>query len=142
MDLLQLTEPEFCQDADIIANALGTAIERGIDADMRANITSIGCATITRDSDTGNPVCGGCIGSGGFLGGTLGKTVVEDATGVVTTVEVEIRKKSSDIKTDEDIAELTNYITAMLEGYINGGTLTEEIQAWARERVPQVNICS
>ena len=55
VDISNLNEPEFCQDADIIANALVTALERGLDDDMRASVTSIGCATIMRNPDTGNP---------------------------------------------------------------------------------------
>ena len=137
MNVETLNEPEFCQDADIIANALVTALERGLDADMRADVTSIGCATISRNPDTGNPECGGCLG-GSFLGDTLGKTIVEDAWGVVTPVTFEIRKKCYESKTDADIIMLTDYITKMLQGFINPGSLTAEIQSWSRERVPQV----
>lgn len=137
MDLERLAEPEFCQDADIIANALVTAMERDLGDDMRANVTSIGCATIKRNPDTGNPECGGCL-SGGFLGGTLGQTVVQDATGLVTPIGVEIRKKCYESKTDEDIIMLTNMITNLLKGIINTGILTVNIQGWARDRIPAV----
>jgi len=139
VNISNLNEPEFCQDADIIANALVTALERGLDDDMRASVTSIGCATITRNPDTGNPECGGCLKNDDFLGGTLGNTVVRDATGAVTPIQVEIRKKCYESKSDEDIARLTTYITTLLEGYINPpGTLTENIQSWSRDRIPAV----
>ena len=55
VNLRNLEEPAFCQDMDIMANALGVSIEVGLDPDMRANITSIGDATIARNPDTGNP---------------------------------------------------------------------------------------
>lgn len=137
MNVEQLNEPEFCQDADIIANALVIALQRGLDPDMTADVTSIGCATISRNADTGNPECGGCLGSD-FLGGTLGKTVVEDASGAVTAVQVEIRKKCYHSKTDEDVVALTQYMTDLVKEYIDSGSLTVEIQSWARQRIPQV----
>lgn len=82
------------------------------------------------------------MAGGDFLGGTLGKTVIKDSAGVTTSVEVEIRKKCYQSKTESEIAGLTNYITTMLEQYINPSptapTLTENIQSWSRERVPPV----
>ena len=53
-DLCGLTQPEICQDADTIANALETAMDIGLDSDSESNVTSIGCATLTRNADTGN----------------------------------------------------------------------------------------
>lgn len=137
LDIQHLNEPEFCQDADIIAKALNTALERGLDSDMKANVTSIGCATITRNPDTGNPECGGCL-DGSFLGSTSGKTVVNDATNVITPITVEIRKKCYETKTPDEIAALTDYITTVLTRSINPGILTENIQGWARDRIPSV----
>lgn len=138
VNVLSLLEPYFCQDADIISNALITALEVGLEADMRADISAIGGATITRNADTGSPECGGSLAGMDFLGGTQGKTAIEDATGVITPVTVEIRKKCFESKTDEDIAKLTAYIVAMLEEYMGSGELSAEIQNWAKERVPQV----
>jgi len=137
LNIQHLNEPAFCQDADIIANALGIALERGLDDDMNANVTSIGCATISRNPDTGNPECGGCLAGNGFLGGTSGMTVLNDATGVVTPIQVEIRKKCYESKTEEDLIALTDYVTNMLQGYI-AGSLTQNIQSWSRERIPAV----
>jgi len=138
VNVSSLLEPSFCQDADIIANALVTALEVGLGPDMRADINSIGGVTITRDADTGSPECGGSLAGMDFLGGTQGKTVIEDATGVITPVTVEIRKKCFESKTDADIAKLTAYIVAILEDYMGSGQLSAEIQSWAKERVPQV----
>lgn len=136
MDVAQLNEPEFCQDMDIIANAMVTAIETGLETDMRANVTSIGCATIIRDYDTGTPECGGCLAGQDFLGGTEdGFTIAEDATGVITPVEVEIRKKCYHSKTQEDIDMLSEQISTMMQNYISTGWLAVEMREWARERV-------
>ena len=72
-----------------------------------------------------------------FLGGTTGMTVLNDATGVVTPIQVEIRKKCYESKTEADIIALTDYVTNMLQGYI-AGSLTPNIQSWSRERIPAV----
>ena len=92
-----------------------------------------------RDDYQNDTECGGCLKNDDFLGGTLGNTVVRDAIGAVTPIQVEIRKKCYESKSDEDIARLTTYISTLLEGYINPpGTLTENIQSWSRDRIPAV----
>lgn len=138
VNVLNLLEPAFCQDSDIMANALGKALQIGLDNDMIANVTAIGGVTNWRNLDTGNPECGGTLAGKNFLGGTSGLTVVEDASGTVTPIQVEVRKKCYDSKTTEDMAELTDYVTNKLQVYLNGGQYTKEIQSWADQRVPQV----
>lgn len=53
-DLCGLVEPQICQDADTIGNALEVAIEVGLGSGDKANVTTIGCTTLTRNADTGN----------------------------------------------------------------------------------------
>merc|ERR1712029_320065 len=63
---------------------------------------------------------------------------VEDAAGAVSTIQVEIRRQCTGCTTDEDITELTASLTDTLREYIDSGSLTNEIQGWAHERVPGV----
>ena len=62
----KLIEPTTCQDADIMANAVGVSMEKGLNGGS-ANVTTLGCATLSKNPDTSNPECGGCI-SGSFEG--------------------------------------------------------------------------
>jgi len=138
VSISQLNEPAFCQDADIIASSLEVAMEMELEPNMKANVTSLGCASIIRDTSTGNSVCGGCLRGSDFLGGTDGSTVVEDATDAVTSVTFEIRKRCYDSKDEEAVEGLTSSIVSLLSGYINSGRLTQNIQRWANQRIPSV----
>merc|ERR1712029_1098111 len=55
-----------------------------------------------------------------------------------STIQVEIRRQCTGCTTDEDITELTASLTDTLREYIDSGSLTNEIQGWAHERVPGV----
>ena len=138
VSIARLIDPAFCQDADIIASSLEVAMEMELEPDMKANVASIGCATIVRDASTGTSVCGGCLRGSDFLGGTDGYTVVEDATDAITSVTFEIRKRCYHSKDAEDVEGLTNDVLYLVSGYINSGRLTQNIQRWAYQRIPSV----
>lgn len=75
-DLTALIEPQICQDADIIGNALEVALNKGLGGGD-ANVTKIGCVTMSRDPDTGNPRCGGCLAGTTFSGDYDGTRTVD-----------------------------------------------------------------
>jgi len=141
VDFINLLEPEICQDADIISNALVKVLEdepNSILKDgLRANVTAIGDVTLTRNYDTSAPECGGSLAGESFLGGTDGKTVVKDATGVITSVHVEVRKKCQSSKDVEAFNNLIGMIRGIFVDYFNG-SFTDELQTWSRLRIPQI----
>jgi hypothetical protein len=62
-----IIEPTNCQDADIQAKALETAINVGLGSSSSSSVSKIGCATLSQDPDTDNTICGGCL-AGSYLG--------------------------------------------------------------------------
>jgi hypothetical protein len=141
VDIQNLVEPSICQDADIIANALIKVLEDEpnsiLEHGLHANVTSIGGVTLSRNADTGVTECGGSLVGQDFLGGTDGRNSAGDATGVVTTINVEVSKKCYESKTEEQFANLITFINSIFVNYFNGD-FTDELQSWANERVPQV----
>ena len=77
MDINKFLEPSFCQEADTMANALEMAINVGLGVDTYANVTSLGCITLTRNKVSGNTECGGCLAGIGFLGDYAGIPIIK-----------------------------------------------------------------
>jgi len=137
-DIAQLHEPTNCQDADIFANAIGVGIDNVLGGTSTAEVQSVGCATISRNYDTGNPECGGCI-SGTFIGDYDGRAVnLGDATGIVTTISGIITTTSTTCSDAACFEELINSAIDKFSTSVTDGSLTDAIIAWAYERLPPV----
>lgn len=143
VDIANLCEPTICQDADIIANALVKVLESEPNSilvhGLRANVTTIGDVTLVRNYDNGNPECGGSLSGSSFLGGTDGRTKVEDPTGCVSPITVEVRKKCYDSKTEAEFDNLVAFITSIFTDYFASGDFTTEVRQWAYQRVPMIS---
>lgn len=138
IDISEFNDPSHCQDADITGNALETSINVGLPSNAASFVTGIGCVTLGRNADTDSTECGGCLAGSGFTGDTDGTPVVEDATGAVSTVTVEVRINSDACQDSSCFNELYDQTVMDLREFIDTGTLTVEIGNWARKRVPPV----
>ena len=129
------TQYFIVSSSKITGNALEKAINVGLPSNAASFVTGIGCATLGRNADTDSTECGGCLAGSGFTGDADGTPVVEDATGAVSTVTVEVRINSDACQDSSCFNELYDQTVMDLREFVDTGTLTVEIGDWARKRV-------
>lgn len=139
IDISQLIEPSNCQDADIIANAIAFAVNNELGSESNAFVSAIGCVTISRNTDTGNTECGGCLEGSSFIGDYDGTRLpLANATGVVTRVGGEVSTASSECADSNCFTDLLNSVVSMFSSSVSEGRLTRAILSRASLRVPPV----
>lgn len=142
-DLKALLEPGSCQDADTVGNALEVAMNSGFGVVSTSAVKEIGCATLSRNVDTSNPECGGCLAGTQFDGGWDGTRDPSYFTynpDQVTKVVVQVTSEcaASLCPNDASFATLYNQMIADFNVYLQSGQLQTKIRSWALERAPPV----
>ena len=134
-----IIEPTNCQDADIQAKALETAMDVGLGSSSSSSVSAIGCATLSQDPDTDNTICGGCL-AGSYLGDNYDGTHDEGyySNSVSATISVEVTTKSTDCTDSTCFQSLYNSIVTDFTAFITSGDLTDEIVTWAQNRAPPI----
>lgn len=133
-----IIEPTNCQDADIQAKALETAINVGLGSSSSSSVSKIGCATLSQDPDTDNTICGGCL-AGSYLGDFDGTRDAGYYTNTASaTISVEVTTKSSDCTDSTCFQTLYSSILSDFTAFVDSGDLTSEIITWAQNRVPPI----
>lgn len=138
LDIGNVVLPLYCQDADTIGNALETAINIGLGSSSISAVTQIGCATLSRNADTGNTECGGCL-KGSYTGdfdGSYPSGYYSSTSS--TTVMIEVSTKSNDCSDSACFQSLYNSIIADFTAFVSSGDLTTEIVTWAQNRAPPI----
>jgi hypothetical protein len=136
--LNNLIIPLTCQDADTMGNALETAINIGLGSSSISQVTNIGCASLSRNPDTDNTECGGCL-AGAYVGDYDGTRPAGYYTqSSSATITVDVTTKSADCGDSACFQSLYNSIMADFTAFMNTGGLTTEIQTWAAIRLPPV----
>lgn len=139
IDIIEMITPLYCQDADTMGNALETAIDIGLGSNSISTVTAIGTATLDIDTDTGNTICGGSIGSS-YLGdydGTHPAGYYSSSPDAIT-INVEVSTKSADCTDSACLSALYASIIAGFTAFVDKGDLTLEIQTWAATREPPI----
>ncbi|KAL9183322.1 hypothetical protein ACHAXT_005109 [Thalassiosira profunda] len=140
-----LIEPASCQDADILANALAGAMEAGLGGGD-ANVTEIGCATLSKNPDTSNPECGGCLEGLSFEGDWPDRPdgyYDSYNPSLPTTIKVEV-SSICDAATCPDVASMTalyEQTWSKFENFVDTGSFQDELLRWANganEQVPSI----
>jgi hypothetical protein len=130
--------PTNCQDADIMGNAIETAINIGLGSNSISAVTQIGCATLSRNADTDNTECGGCL-EGAFLGDFDGTRPAGYYLNTGSaTITAEVSTKSADCSDSMCFQSLYNSIIGDFTAFIASGDFTDEIVTWAANRVPPI----
>ena len=143
-----LGQPQFCQDADRIANGLEAPASVGFFGDTNAFVQSLGCVdmtrTVTYDShgyggvvDGGLTDCRGCLADDPtFLGQGNANTRGEDYHNVPQTVATSsvfsvhhVGTKCSD---DACFQDLYDDLVREFTEFVNSGRFATEVQSWAR----------
>ena len=68
--LSDLKAPVSCQEADEIAAGWEHVIDNDLSVLGYSNVTTIGCASLTKNVETGMTECGGCLANLGYVGTT------------------------------------------------------------------------
>lgn len=133
-----IIEPTNCQDADTMGNALETAINIGLGSNSISAVSQIGCASLSRNPDTDNTECGGCL-QGSFIGDYDGtRPAGYYLSSASATVTVEVTTKSSDCSDSACFQTLYSSIISDFTSFVDSGDLTTEIVTWAQNRAPPI----
>jgi hypothetical protein len=138
IDVMNIIVPIYCQDADIMGNALEIALNIGLGSESTATVTAIGCATLSRNADTGSTECGGCL-TGSYSGdydGTYPDGYYSSSGS--TTISVDVSTKSADCTDSACLASLYNAIIADFSAFVTSGDLSTEIVTYAANREPPI----
>jgi hypothetical protein len=139
----QLLEPENCQDADTIANALSVAMDKGLGGGT-SNVTSIGDVTLHRDPDTSTPICGGSLAGTDFSGewdGTRDPSYYNYDPNQVTDISVEVTASCEACTDANSLTNLFNQMVLQFSNYFidtSDAGLENQIHLWAGNREPWV----
>ena len=156
VDIQGLVDPPDCQSADIFANVFEDAINEGChhhgDDDTNhtrrldhipdvtstdANITKIGLVTLTKES--GSTVCGGSLGSQGFINELTGTIPdIEAAQNTISTVCGVISVEEEECKEPACLQEHYEAISHELKTFVDHGDLTLAIERRSKTRLPPV----
>jgi len=137
LDIFELKDPEFCQMANLLAGALRVAMENGLDdKQTMVNVTSVGCATLTREFETGNPMCGGCLEGETWLGDTNGREDTSPANGATSAVEIEITAPCYHSNTEAEIDQEMSDMIDKVHLFVESGGYEFEIHQWSQVRDP------
>lgn len=135
----ELKDPQFCQMANLQANALRKAMENGLDnEETMVNVTTVGNATLTRDFETGNPKCGGSLEGESWIGDTNGREDTSPANGATSAIEIEITSTCQHSKTEAEIDQEMEDMIEKVQFFVESGGYQSEIQQWSRTRDPPV----
>ena len=154
--LSDLKAPISCQEADEIAAGWEYVVDNLLGDQAYSNITTIGCASLGKNADTGMTECGGCLAGLDYVGTTdaiftEGVTQPESpwneddpegiyhhAHKVLTLVTMDIRIFSYDCK---DAACFQNLIFETIEivrNFVMSGLFTLAVYEWSRFRGPPI----
>ena len=152
--LSDLKAPVSCQEADEIAAGWEHVIDAENSEDAFSNVTSIGCASIWKNAETGMTECGGCLAGLGYVGTTdaiftEGVTQpespwnIDDPNGtyhharkVLTRVTMEIRVFSYECKDAICFQNLLAEAIKTVQTFVTSGRFTAAVYAWSRDRGP------
>jgi hypothetical protein len=139
LQIYELKDAAFCQMANLLAGALRVAMGNGLDdKETMVNVTSVGCATLTREFENGNPMCGGCLSGQSWLGNTNGKEDTSPANGATSSVQIEITSVCHHSKTEAQIDHEIDETIEKVRLCVESGGYEFEIHEWSRARDPPV----
>lgn len=151
-----LKAPASCQEADEIAKGWEHVIDTKLGELAYSNVTTIGCASIWRNPETGMTECGGCLAALGYVGTTdaiftEGESqpdspwneddpdgIYHHAHKVLTAVDAEIRVFSYECKDAVCFQNLlAEYINSM-QTFVTSSRFTYAVYEWSRYRGPPI----
>jgi hypothetical protein len=154
--LSDLKAPVSCQEADEIASGWEYVIDNEIPELAYSNVTTIGCASIWRNPDTGMTECGGCLAGLGYVGTTNAiftegtsqpdspwnednpDGIYHHAHKVLTHVTMEIRVFSYECKDAVCFQNLLVRVIDTVQSFVTSGRFTLAVYEWSRYRGPPI----
>lgn len=154
--LSDLKAPVSCQEVDEIAAGYEYVIDNELPELAYSNVTTIGCATLWKNPDSGNTECGGCLGGLGYVGTTDAiftegisqpdspwnendpNGIYHHAHKVLTLVTMEIRTFSYDCKDAVCFQNLLVQTIETVQTFLTSGRFTLAVYEWSRFRGPPI----
>jgi hypothetical protein len=154
--LSDLKAPVSCQEADEIASGWEYVIDNEIPELAYSNVTTIGCASIWRNPDTGMTECGGCLAGLGYVGTTNAiftegtsqpdspwnednpDGIYHHAHKVLTHVTMEIRVFSYECKDAVCFQNLLVRVIDTVQSFVTSGRFILAVYEWSRYRGPPI----
>ena len=143
--------------ADEIAHGFEVVIDSELPAGLSySNVTTIGCASVWRNPDTGMTECGGCLAGLGYVGTTDQiftegvaqpespwneddpDGIYHHARKVLTNITMEIRVFSYDCKDAICFHNLLYEMITKVQSFVTSGRFTIAIYEWSRFRGPPI----
>ena len=150
--LSDLKAPASCQEADEIAAGWEYVVDNELQtlAVGYSNVTSIGCAALWKNADTGMTECGGCLSGLGYVGTTDAiftegtsqpespwneddpEGIYHHAHKVLTLVTMEIRIFSYECKDALCFQNLLSETIKSIQNFVTSGRFTLAVYDWSR----------
>ena len=154
--LSDLKAPASCQEADEIAGGWEHVIDSELSELAYSNVTTIGCASIWRNPETGGTECGGCLAGLDYVGTTdaiftEGESqpsspwneddpdgIYHHARKVLTEVNMEVRIFSYECKDAICFQNLLTETINKVQSFVTSSRFTYSVYEWSRYRGPPI----
>jgi hypothetical protein len=154
--LSDLKAPVSCQEADEIAAGWEYVIDNELPELAYSNVTTIGCASLWRNPDTGMTECGGCLAGLGYVGTTDAiftegvsqpdspwneddpEGIYHHAHKVLTHITMEVRVFSHECKDAVCFQNLLVENIDTVQSFVTSGRFTMAVYEWSRYRGPPI----
>lgn len=154
--LSDLKAPVSCQEADEIAAGWEYVIDNELPELAYSNVTTIGCASLWRNPDTGMTECGGCLAGLGYVGTTDAiftegvsqpdspwneddpDGIYHHAHKVLTHITMEVRVFSHECKDAVCFQNLLVENIDTVQSFVTSGRFTMAVYEWSRYRGPPI----
>ena len=154
--LSDLKAPTSCQEADEIASGWEYVVDNELSESAYSNATSIGCATLRRNPDTGMTECGGCLAGLDYVGNTDEiftegtsqpespwneddpEGIYHHARKVLTLITMEVRVFSLECKDAICFHNLLIETIGTLQDFFTSPRFTLAVYEWSRLRGPPI----
>lgn len=151
-----LKAPVSCQEADEIAAGWEYVIDNELPELAYSNVTSLGCAPLWKNAETGMTECGGCLAGLGYVGTTDAiftegvsqpdspwnendpDGIYHHAHKVLTLVTMEIRLFSYECKNSACFQSLLFETIRLVQSFLTSGRFTLAVYEWSRFRGPPI----
>lgn len=145
-----------CQEADEIAAGYEYVLDSVLPDLAYSNVTTIGCATLWKNADTGMTECGGCLASLGYVGTTDAiftegvsqpqspwneddpDGIYHHARKVLTLISVEVRTFSHECRDATCFQNLLIDTIRTIQTFVTSGRFTFAVHEWSRFRGPPI----
>ena len=154
--LSDLKAPVSCQEADEIAAGWEYVVDNVLGDLAYSNVTTIGCASLRKNADTGMTECGGCLAGLGYVGTTDAifteginqpespwneddpDGIYHHAHKVLTHITMDIRAYSYECKDAICFQNLLVEYIDLVQTFMTSGRFTLAVYEWSRFRGPPI----